>query len=291
MSRTELLHALAWTLPDVQPAPKTGALRGAQRGESPSAWALCGTCDGRGWRQTGRERRATCETCGGAGRYRVDPFTLERPGHEQGEPSRRGRRVGCDRCGGSGVMLARYAGEGRGMAACTTCAGSGSVVVELDPGEEPRSPAFDGSALSRARSRGDWDALEEALGVLRELDRGRWRSWVRVRVAGELAVSPGEAARLVDVDRWMLGGLPDPLRVPADALVAFRARARYAALRDACRVERVAQGRRRGKRTRVRELIARGYAVADAAALAGVNVRTAQRAALELADARRPAAA
>jgi hypothetical protein len=94
--------------------------------------------------------------------------------------------------------------------------------VELDPGEEPRSPAFDGSALSRARSRGDWDALEEALGVLCGLDRGRWRSWVRVRVAGEAAVSPGEAARLVDVDRWMLGGLPDPLRVPAVALVAFR---------------------------------------------------------------------
>lgn len=282
-ARDEALHALAWSLPDVQPAP-TGeaAMRGAARGEAPGAWQLCEPCDGNGTLTDRWGRVAVCVTCSGAGRYRVDAFTGQRVGAIDSEAPARGRRATCDRCGGSGVMLARWRRAGDpGMVRCDGCDGAGHVLVPFDADDPAAGKVtFDGSALSRVRARGDWDALEAALTALAMQDRARHRRWVRVRVAGETAVSPGQQTDLVDTDRMLLQALPERLRCPPDVLEAWGRRERYALMRVAARAERMTSGPR--KRARVRELVRMGVGVREAAVLAGVSVRTAQRAAREL---------
>lgn len=281
MSRLERLHALAWSLPDVQPAPGGGPLKGAQPGEAPGAWQMCGTCDGEGYKADKWGRDVRCVDCAGAGRFRVDAFTLQRVSAVDSHAEPRGRRVTCDRCGGSGVTLGRYVGQD-GTTRCRGCDGAGHVLAAFDGPAEPSVVTFDGSALARTRARGDWPELEAALTALALLDRLRHRRWVFVRVSGQSVVSPGQAADLVETDGALLRALPASLKCPADVLEAWRNRERYSDMQAAARAERLRGGRADRKRARVRELLRMGHGPVEASRMAGVSLRTAQRAASEL---------
>lgn len=294
MSRLEALHALAWSLPDVQPAPTGDAgMKGAIRGEVPGAWRLCDTCDGDRVVRDKFGRASTCPACGGAGRFRVDPFTGERVAGVGSTAPPRGRHASCGGCGGSGVMRPTHDGRliqsspnirDARLVRCTVCDGAGSVLVPFDADQgEASSVVFDGSALSRARARGDWDALEAALTALAGVDRGRHRRWVAVRVVGDRPVSPGQAADLVSTDRALLAALPDPLRCPRDVRVAFAARLERGERWVAERQVRVVAASRKARRDRAREMLLAGAGPREAAKSSGVSLRTAQRVARELA--------
>lgn len=270
MSRVRTLHALAWSLRDVEPAPKV-ASSGAASGEVPNAWQLCGSCDGQGFGRDKFGRTLPCLLCGGKGRFRVDSMTGGRVATAEHSAPARTRRVLCDRCGGTGVMPGRYVGE-PGMVRCDPCDGAGKVSVPAVPGQEPAVVAFDGTARSRLRARGDWDALELAVEALFDLDRYSGRLWVRSRVHG----AAGHEPALELLDKWLLDRMPDPLRVPRDVMTAFEARQERKAAQEAARLHRSGRG---SKRARAAELLRMGYTVVDAARLAGCSVKTARRAA------------
>lgn len=269
MSRLRSLHALAWSLPDVNPAP-TMAKWGAVRGEAPSSWQMCETCDGEGVVEDKFHREGRCPECGGAGRFRVDAFTGLRVGASDSAAPVRTRRVLCDRCGGGGVMAGRLIGES-GLVRCDMCDGAGKLSVPVES-KEPSLKTFDGTPRSRLRARGDWEALEGALDWLRSQDVRYWRTWVASRVYGR----DGNNDLLAALDVFLLEALPNPLRCPRDVLEAFEARHDREAIREA---RRIAPNGRGAKRTRARELLQRGYSLTEAARLAGCSVKTARRAA------------
>lgn len=272
MSRLRTLHALAWSLPDVEPAPKV-ASSGASRGEVADSWRMCDTCDGEGEVRDRFGRVSVCGSCGGKRRFRVDSMTGGRVSTAEHPAPSRTRRVLCDRCGGGGVMPGRYVGE-TGLVRCDMCDGSGKVSVPAVE-TEPKGKAFDGTARSRLRARGDWDALEDALGLLHGAEPLGWRLWMGARVYGwpvEERVEPALQA----TDMWLLMRLPDPLRCPRDVITAFEERKQRADQREAHRKARSGRG---SKRSRAAELLRMGYPVQEAARLAGCSVKTARRAA------------
>lgn len=280
--RLEVLHALAWTLPDVQPGPVAQQAFGTA-GMAADGWQLCEGCDGEGVTRDKFGRESSCSGCGGAGRYRVDSFTGLRVSAVDSDGPSRTRRLVCDRCGGSGTVPAIYLGlEGRGVPwpTCPSCDGAGSVSV-LAEQRDPVGVGFDGSELSRRRETGDWARLEWALAVVAQASRPTWRLWVRVRVQGERVAAPSEAIVVAECDRLLLNLLPDQLRCPKWARDAFAERHKRADAVEAQRRVRVfeARGTRSHKRLRARELVTLGYSVAEAAELAGCSVRTVQRAA------------
>lgn len=261
------MHALAWSLPDVQPAPKV-AKSGAASGEVANAWHLCESCDGQGFGRDKFGRETACLLCSGKGRFRVDSMTGGRVSTAEHSAPARTRRVLCDRCGGSGVMPGRYVGE-TGMVRCDPCDGAGKVSVPAVPGQEPAVVAFDGTARSRLRARGDWDALELAIAELGPVRR----QWIEVRVDGLTNYLTDEV--LAAIDQQLLERLPDPLRCPRDVMTAFEHRQERAAAREAARLAKRGRG---SKRARAAELLRMGYSTMDAARIAGVSRQTAWRA-------------
>lgn len=222
--RLQSLRALAYTLLDMQPAPKISATR-AIRGEAPGAWHLCETCDGNGATLDRFKRSTVCDTCAGKGRYRVDPFTGNRVSTLDLHVAPRTRRATCDRCAGTGTMLGRYVAT-TGLVRCASCDGAGTVSVPLYADDTPAQtqPRLLDSPLARSRARGDWDALEEAIVRLQQADRLSARAFLRVRVAGEAALGVSQAVRVGTAETLLLSMLPDPLRCPKDALDAYRER-------------------------------------------------------------------
>ena len=276
------LHALAWSLPDMQPGPKTMST-GAIRGESPVLKEPCDPCDGTGWTKDRFGRAKPCENCGGGivvaedgtvtrvkglGWYHVDPFTLQRGQSADSTAPPRGRRVPCDRCGTTGVMPGRWIGED-GLVRCEGCDGAGHLTVPVDS-DSPRRVFLDGSPLGRARARGDWEPLENALGRLLGVSQASWRLFVRARV--ECLPCP-EPERLAEVERWLLGELPRPLRCPADVVAAYEDRQRRADEQLKARMDRIVQGQRKARRRQnaleAQRLSAAGQTVTEIALVLG----------------------
>lgn len=261
------LHALAWSLPDMQPGP-TFQRTGAIRGESPSAWQMCNHCDGDGVVKDKFGRSEPCGECSGSGRFRVDPFTHQRVQGIDSTAPPRGRRVPCDRCGTTGVMPGRWVGE-EGLVRCGGCDGAGHVTVPVDM-DSPRRVFLDGSPLGRARARGDWEALEAALGRLLTHNQAWWRLFCRARV--ECLPCP-EPERLVEVERWLLEQLPRPLRCPADVVAAYEDRQRRQDEQLKARMERVNRAqrklRRRQNEAEARRLCADGLTITEIAVALG----------------------
>ncbi len=268
MSRLDALHALAFTLPDVQPGPKA-ASSGASRGEVASGWALCDGCGGEGHTRDRFGRPGTCLECSGAGRFRVDTMTGRRVGSEMGLAPAPSRRVRCDRCHGGGLIPGRYVGE-VGLVRCLSCDGAGSLSVPVQMGEEtPGGPKVKVGGL---RDGGDWDALEKALAKMNVIERSLW---VPRRVGAD---GPNDWL-LSKIDHAVLLHMPQRIRVPAWAWACWKDRHRRRDVAEAARKVRVYEaGSRSHKRFRAAELVRLGYTVAEAAELAGCSVRTVQRA-------------
>ena len=297
MNPRTILHALAWSLPDVQPAPRSPTLASV-RGESPGAWHLCHTCDGE---RHDRYRRP-CPTCAGAGRYRVDPITLQPVAAHDSHATSPPRTTPCDRCAGTGIIPRRWAEgwavrtvsapavrartEGGGMVRCPPCDGTG----RLDLPRTRRDPApaallDDGTALARLRALGSWDELEHALDELRDRDRAAWRAWVTGRVGGTPpnALAEGASPLSLGVSRafwgaesWLLG-IGQAWVCPGVVLVAFgacRERAVVAERQRRARVFRPGAGRTH----RIQELALEGLDCAAIAEACGVSASTVSRA-------------
>lgn len=263
------LHALAWSLTDMQPSPAP-VRTGAQSGESPSAWALCSSCDGQGFVTDRYGRPQPCTECDTRGRFRVDPFTQQRVQGLDSTAPPRGRRAGCDRCGSTGVMPGRYVGE-QGLVRCETCDGSGHVTVPFDENTHGQRPILDGSPLGRQRARGDWDALERLLGEMAVFTPKAWRLFVHGRV---LCIEE-PSLELGRLEHGMLRHLPLPLRCPADIMLAYDDRARRQDLADKARAQRMVTGKARVRKAR--ELVALGYSQTQVADMLGISQNTVSR--------------
>lgn len=263
------LRVLAWSLPDVQPGPSGGELRGAQRGEAPGRWQLCASCDGVGVVADKFRRSQVCGECKGLGRFEVDSFTLRRVGSVAVSAPAPTRRHLCDRCGGSGVMPGRYLGES-GMVRCEGCDGEGQIGVPLSLVLSRPAFRLDDSPLSRLRSAGDWDVLEGLLNRMRTESHGLFREYHALRV-GKLL----DDVRALESERWLLDQKPH-WRVPAEVRTAHANAAKRAQLAERQRAGRVYRGGRR--LTRARELARSGLTAAEIAASLGISVRSVSRA-------------
>lgn len=300
------LQALAWSLPDIQPSPTLSRSYDI-RGEAPGPWQPCPDCDGQGTTQDRYRRTQPCPTCSGAGRYRIDPITLNRVAANDSHAPSRTRRALCDRCQGHGTIPATWIerqhqraktrnrrvahsvsddshpARASGMARCPSCDGDGKVSVPLDTGSKTAPLVVDdGSALARLRAQGDWDALEAALRELATIHPDQARAWRRARVGGtpphseatDSTVRPFGVSRVVsDAEVWLLGRRA--WRCPAGVLVAFEAAGRRGVGVEGARVGRVFRGGRRD--LRIRELVRSGRSIAEAAAACGVSPRTVSR--------------
>lgn len=123
LSRRDRIVVLAWSLTDALRV-LAGSSRETRR-LSPAVWQLCGACDGGGVVRDRWGRPSACGVCGGAGRYRTDPYADGAPVSGAGSgPATRvlSRRVPCDRCGGHGVVPARW------LARSMPCAATGSIL-------------------------------------------------------------------------------------------------------------------------------------------------------------------
>lgn len=259
---------LAFTWRDVLPGPK-GASSSASGGEVPSEWALCPSCDGTG-EMLRFGKPVGCSECSGAGRYRVDSMTGRRVGAVDAVAPAPCRRVRCDRCHGGGLVPGRYF-DLPGLVRCPSCDGTGTCSVPLNRDDEPGP----GKRLKVGdlRDGGDWDRLETALELVAPGTRALF-------VAARVEMREFPAGSLRDADTAVLAVIGDgPLRVPGWAWEAWRQREQRGQVAEAARRARVyGKAGRSGKRAKVRELLAMGHSVAEAARLAGCSLRTAQRA-------------
>jgi hypothetical protein len=299
--RRQNLHALAWSLPDVQPAPRITQLASV-RGESPGAWQLCDPCDG-----TGTRRGTRCTNCRGAGRYRVDPVTLAPvAAHDSHAPTPH-RTAPCDRCAGSGVIPRRWLDkqprndaprrathpvsdpEGRaraGLVRCPSCDGCGRL--DVPHARTAPAPALldDGSALARLRAQGDWHHLEAALHVARTIAPDAARAWTEARQAPPTPLTRAQGGpttprqrevsqAVLALDSWLVG--LRSWKCPLHVVVAYAESKRRLEAVERARRGRVYRGS--GSRTlRIRDLAGSGMGCEAIAVELGCSASTVTRA-------------
>lgn len=250
--RPSRIRALAWTLPDVTPAPAGMRYGDGRRRAGPSRWERCVCDNGHVADRFGRLSR--CQVCDGKGRVRVDAYTLETvQTAEQSAPART-RRVMCDRCGGDGVWK---------HARCEPCSGTGQRTIP-----DVRVPAAlvrarfvaSGTEIARLREQGSYDELERALETLAREEPKALRPWLGVRVHGTL--DEGRAGGWLRVgDRHVAE------RMPRRVLVPGQVRQAWIALQDG-----------RTLRERCLTLSRRGMGVVAIALAQGVSVRQVRKA-------------
>lgn len=302
MNPRTTLHALAWSLPDVQPTPQTTRLA-STRGEAPGAWTLCQPCDG-----TGHDRyRRPCPTCHGAGRYRIDPITLQPVASHDSQTTTEPRTTTCDRCAGTGIIPKRWlkrnpgvAGRAEhrmsadvsslsreaGMVRCPPCDGTGRrTLPRRSSTGTPPALLDDGTPLARLRAMGSWGELEAALEHLRRTDRAAWSAWTRARVGVAPPERPRQGASprprgvspvVSSVDSWLVS-LPVVWRCPGVVLVAWRAAGERGVVAERLRRGRVFRPGV-GRDGRIRELVGGGLSCGEVAVELGVSASTVSRA-------------
>lgn len=270
--RRERILALAWTLPDaiaVMQSRSTDVRRPA-----PVAWQLCVTCDGTGTIRDRFGRPSPCGVCGGAGRYRVDPYVDGHPadtGAPPGPARITSRRVTCDRCAGGGVVPARWLDAGAGLVRCPTCDGTGRIEVPATHDDGSHEPAGDSDHVAWSIRGGDWPLLDRALERMRcNGRRPLWRAFVAAYVEPPFEVTGQAVVGLENVEAMM----PARVRVPADVLAAWKHRDQRARDAAAARIRRMGRDHRNRK---IREQLRLGATTADVARMFGVSERTVRR--------------
>lgn len=239
MNRASRLQALAWSLPDLQPAPVPDPVfsgrKAAERGPAPGAWAECTACNGKG-----EVRRRLCQECLGAGRYKIDTYVEERVSSETAPTPRHPRTVICDRCD-RGLIPAIWVGaEGQGTphVRCPSCDGTGHLQVWVNTDE------LDGMILTdrrnRMRAQGSYQELEAALAWLRSRDLTACRAYV------SYAQDTSPRTFMVDAaESRLLLWMPHHIRVPKEVREAWASRNDRAQKanerRSATRDERIAR--------------------------------------------------
>lgn len=250
--RQARIHALAWSLPDVAPAPSGARYADSRRGVAPSRWDPCRAClHGVVRDKWGHE--TACAVCGGVGRVKVDAYTLDVVGTELALAPARTRRVLCDRCGGDGVWKQER---------CDLCAGSGSRTVADTRTAAPIARArfvVATSEIVRLREAGSYDELEHAAGTVRALEPQAFAAWLQVRVHGSRSeLDAGGWLRAAD--RLIDAEMPRRVLVPGMVREAWL---------------RVQDGSTRDER--IRSLARRGVGCVAIAETVGCSVRTVQR--------------
>lgn len=249
--RSTRLQALGWSLPDVTPAPAGARFADGGRGVAPTAWRVC-SCDA-GVVRDRFKRETTCGLCGGAGRVKVDGYTLDQVSTATTPAPVRVRRVLCDRCGGEGFWK---------HARCQQCSGSGELSIPdfRVPPALSRARFVDApSEIIRLREQGSYDELEHVLAQVRVVQPAAFRTWLQVRVYG--TTTEAEAGGWLRAgDRLVSALMPRKVLVPSSI--------RYAWLT-------VQDGRTRNER--IRSLARRGTGSSAIATATGCSVRTVQR--------------
>lgn len=272
LSRRDRILVLAWSLPDAIRALEASKPNETRR-LSPGVWQLCGPCDGSGETRDRWGAVAGCGVCGGAGRYRTDPYAdgARVSGADDQATSRPlSRQVPCDRCHATGVIPGRYVGE-VGQVRCPTCDGSGSLQVPTFVAVSERAAGADLDSGTWGFRGGDWDALDSSLEAMRcNGRRPLWRAFMGAYVVPPYAPSAGALEGLVNVEAMM----PSRVRVPAEVVAAYVQR------QERDRVARAARAARMGRDHRNREIRAAlrfGHSTADVARMFAVSERTVRR--------------
>jgi len=272
LSRFDRILMLAWSLPDalrVLPSRSRD-----ERRMAPATWHLCSPCDGTGNTRDRWSKATVCETCGGAGRYRTDPYADGAPvsGHaDRAAPTHASRRVSCDRCSGQGVIPTRWLEPGsQGLAACPSCDGTGGLHLPLvETGSGERGVQLDSVAWTIAG--GDWPALDTALERMRcNGRRPLWRAFVTAYVEEPYETSSLSTAALNQVSELM----PTRVRVPNDVIVAYRDRSTRAQAARAARSKRMGRDHRNRD---IREALRLGHSTEDVARRFALSERTIRR--------------
>jgi len=268
--RRDRILVLAWSLPD---ALRSLESRSSEtRRLSPAVWQLCLPCDGTGATHDRWGKAALCPVCRGAGRYRSDPYADGDPvsGLDDSIPSRvLSRPVTCDRCDGDGVIPGRYVAE-PGIVACPSCEGTGKLHLPFEQTVDLRV----GSELDRLSwsfRGGDWDALDSSLEAMRSNGRRTlWRAFVGAYVEPPYAETWDSTNALEHVEASM----PHRVRVPAEIVTAYRARAERARLAGASRALRMGRDHRNRE---IRAALKLGHSTEEVARQFALSERTVQR--------------
>lgn len=244
LSRRQRILVLAWSLDLLMPSPPTATgqlTAGQQRRPAPSAWAWCAPCSGTGHTTDRYGRGDLCRTCRGAGRYRVDEYTLEQinaADSAQTAPSNR-EWVGCPWCQSSPASLAEAhkthtkLPPGTGVRAgvrCDRCDGTGRRWITRDPDPiaavdsddldllDPRARRILRQLATRRRQ-GSYHELEQALATLRDLDRRAFRVFVDEHVLQ--TAGDRDPLELAYAEATVDGLMPARVRVPAEVAEAW----------------------------------------------------------------------